>query len=270
MNKNLIFTIALAAACGGNFDPDLSEFETDSEGMSDSGTDDGTSSGMETGTGDESGTGETDTGDETGDGTDTGGDMCGDGEAQGDEECDGLDLRGAECSAFTAPQNGNFTGGQLACDDDCTLNFDGCFYCGDGMKNGPGEECDGADLDGLTCEGEGFDGGDISCTDQCEMDFGCANCEGDPDGFYGDGSGDCGGHNSMSGQWPSNEDWWRVCIPSCAEDADCVDPNLEICQAQPSCELGNICKIVCTIDEECPSGMFCMLQDDPGFCVWEQ
>ncbi len=43
--------------------------------------------------------------------------------------------------------------------------------CGNGIKEA-GEECDGADLGGITCEGQGFDGGTVACREDCTLDFG--------------------------------------------------------------------------------------------------
>ena len=58
--------------------------------------------------------------------------VCGDGIAGGDEQCDGADLRGQVCSAV----------GTLRCNEDCTLDYDGCAaVCGDGIVSDT-EECD--------------------------------------------------------------------------------------------------------------------------------
>jgi hypothetical protein len=48
--------------------------------------------------------------------------VCGDGMIEGDEACDGEDLGGLDCTDASA----NFTGGTLACADDCTLDVTGC------------------------------------------------------------------------------------------------------------------------------------------------
>ena len=49
--------------------------------------------------------------------------------------------------------------------------------CGNGIIDS-GEECDGAALDGATCESAGFVGGDIVCASDCTLDLsGCASGE---------------------------------------------------------------------------------------------
>ena len=150
MKRQMFMIFTFVAACGGEFNPDLGDLDS-SGTTSDAGTDDGSTGGTDDGS----------TGD-TGDSIDMGTpDGCGDGEAQGMEECDGLDLRGTECTAFPSPGNGNYSGGQLGCNEDCTLDHGSCTYCGDGVKNNPSEECDGMDMGALTCEDEGFDGGEL-------------------------------------------------------------------------------------------------------------
>ena len=47
--------------------------------------------------------------------------------------------------------------------------------CGDGQRQS-GEECDGADLAGATCVGQGFDSGELACAAGCTFDTaGCSN-----------------------------------------------------------------------------------------------
>ena len=41
--------------------------------------------------------------------------------------------------------------------------------CGNGIIE-PGEQCDGADLDGANCTGLGFDQGDLACDASCQLD----------------------------------------------------------------------------------------------------
>lgn len=258
---NRIFTIVAAlglAGCAGEFNPDL---------KGGTGTD-GTTTTDTSGTDGSSTDGSTDDTGSSGGMPDMGiPDGCGDGEAQGQEECDGLDLRGAECTAFASPGSGNYSGGSLACNEDCTLDHDACTYCGDGEKNHASEQCDGEDMGSLTCEGEGFDGGKLSCDDQCGLvESACENCEGNKTGMYGaQAEAQCGGVTGSSGFT------YSVCVPPCQVDADCIDPDLAICENQPVCDDGNgnpgACHILCEADAECPGGMRCL--DSFGWCVWE-
>ena len=93
---------------------------------------------------------------------------CGDGRVNGDEQCDRLDLGGSECSSA-----GEFTGGELACADDCTFDTSGCTAaddCGNGVIDGD-EQCDGTELGGMTCSAiDGFDSGELACADDCTFD----------------------------------------------------------------------------------------------------
>ncbi len=96
-------------------------------------------SGFETGTGVETGTGM----DETGEAEP----VCGNGIVEAGESCDD-------------------EGESASCDADCTP-----VMCGDGVPNeAAGEECDGDDLVGGTCEGLGFDVGTLACGTGCSYD----------------------------------------------------------------------------------------------------
>ncbi len=90
---------------------------------------------------------------------------CGDGTKNVNEECDGADLGSETCS-----RNG-YRGGELLCNFDCTLNFEGCTSiiseCGNGIKEGD-EICDG---DIITC---GQDKS-IQCLEDCSGYTRCYN-----------------------------------------------------------------------------------------------
>ncbi len=92
------------------------------------------------------------------------------------EQCEGTDLQGQTC------QTQGYAGGTLGCDGACRFNFSACdpivSLCGNGVIDS-GETCDGQNLGGVTCVGEGFAGGNISCTGNCNIDT--SGCEPFPD-----------------------------------------------------------------------------------------
>ncbi len=115
---------------------------------------------------------------------------CGNHVKEGTEACDGDDFGGQTCADLDPA----FTGGRLACRPDCSAILTrGCHAiapCGDGTAQWP-EECDGADLQGLsscTDFDPGYSGGALSCTEHCTLDF--SACQGDlcaAAGMYGTG-----------------------------------------------------------------------------------
>lgn len=106
---------------------------------------------------------------------------CGNGLREGDEECDGADTGELSCEDL------GFYAGLPLCSPDCTLDVGPCEpfgRCGDGVLQGSqGEECDGDDLGGQSCEALGFYGGVPGCTEDCR--FEASPCE--PFGWCGDG-----------------------------------------------------------------------------------
>ncbi len=105
---------------------------------------------------------------------------CGDGVADEGEACDGRDLAGQSCPDLVdpnAPAGEHFTGGVLACSNDCTLDPAGCTRCGNGLAE-PGEECDGSDLAGQDCASAGNrQDGRLHCAEDCTFDIsGCHTC----------------------------------------------------------------------------------------------
>ncbi len=96
--------------------------------------------------------------------------FCGNKLVEKGESCDG------GIGNKTCPDvNKAFTGGDLSCGDDCLFDTSKCTatppsICGDGAKNQPSEECDGADLGGETCQSQGFISGNLKCTSSCKLD----------------------------------------------------------------------------------------------------
>ncbi len=121
------------------------------------------------------------------------GPICGNGIKEDGEECDGEDLDGESCESM------GFEDGNLSCSDDCTFDVGECTgegpECGNGILE-YGEECDGEDLDGESCESMGFEDGDLHCSDSCTFDT--SECTGETvlcgDGIIDEGE-DCDGDN---------------------------------------------------------------------------
>lgn len=100
---------------------------------------------------------------------------CGNGQIDTGEECDGSNLNNQTCSDV-----GNYTGGTLACNNDCTFDVSQCTSsgnCGNGQIDS-GEECDGSNLNNQTCSDVGsYTGGTLSCNDDCS--FNVSQCTSD-------------------------------------------------------------------------------------------
>jgi len=94
---------------------------------------------------------------------------CGDGLlSEEHEQCEGTDLGGQSCQSL------GMGAGQLACDANCRYDATGCesqAICGDGTLTTPFEQCEGADLDGQTCQTLGWHDGALACTLTCELDL---------------------------------------------------------------------------------------------------
>ena len=93
---------------------------------------------------------------------------CGNGVVDSGEECDGDDLNDQTCEEV-----GNYVGGTLSCNNDCTFDTGACEAdedCGNGIID-EGEDCDGDNLGDNECADVGdFTGGTLSCADDCSFD----------------------------------------------------------------------------------------------------
>ncbi|MBU1411776.1 hypothetical protein KKC22_09700 [Myxococcota bacterium] len=95
-------------------------------------------------------------------------DACGDGFVDPAEECDRTDLQGQSCGSL-----GHYNlAGTLGCTNDCEFDRTECGgRCGDGVLEGErGEQCDGENLAGATCDSQGFSGGSLGCDSACHFD----------------------------------------------------------------------------------------------------
>lgn len=99
---------------------------------------------------------------------------CGNGTLDTGETCDGTNLDDNDCTTIGQ----GFTGGTLSCASNCgSFNTSNCItvtqQCGNDIKE-TGENCDGSDLAGATCESLGFSGGTLKCSDNCT--YNAADC----------------------------------------------------------------------------------------------
>ena len=105
---------------------------------------------------------------------------CGNSIRDAGEACDGPALGGQTCASIGM----GFGSGTLACAAGCVLNTAGCSRCGNGTREPAlGEQCDGTDLGGQTCNGlmSRFQGGTVTCDSACR--YSTALCF-DPNGTY--------------------------------------------------------------------------------------
>jgi hypothetical protein len=70
-----------------------------------------------------------------------------------------------------------FDAGTLTCTASCILDTEGCYSCGDGIKQGS-ETCDGSELGGQTCISQGYGPGTLACNADCQSfdTSGCSPC----------------------------------------------------------------------------------------------
>lgn len=124
---------------------------------------------------------------------------CGDNIKNGVDVCDGSDLGGKTC------QTEGFTDGTLSCLANCagydTSACTGQIVCGNNTVEGT-EVCDGTQLNGATCETQGFGPGTLACKgdcsgydttgcgEECQPQCGARVCG--PDPVCSESCGDCG------------------------------------------------------------------------------
>ncbi len=134
------------------------------------------------------------------------GDPCGNASIDTGEDCDGANLDGKDCT--TVP--GSFTGGTLGCTAGCTFDTSGCTsnQCGNNTQE-TGEECDGGDLGGATCQTLGYAGGTLGCQGDCTYDETGCTVSADCGNGAVEGSEQCDDGNTASGDGCSAGCQWE-------------------------------------------------------------
>ena len=121
--------------------------------------------------------------------------MCGNNIIEGTEECDGTKLNGETCVSQ------HYTSGTLSCSNQCEFNYANCqsaIACdNDNIAEGS-EQCDGTDLNGVTCASKGYTGGTPSCTSACKISTSSCTGKKSSGGGGGGGGGGSGGAPFLS------------------------------------------------------------------------
>jgi len=132
--------------------------------------------------------------------------ICGNNTIEGSEQCDGPNLNNMTCELL------NWGTGNLTCTNNCTFDPNSCSggTCGNGTINyAEGEDCDGANLDGTSCQDWGFStGGNLACNSTCRMDFSACTYMGShpqPELIAAGGAHSCGASSTGVFCWGWNQ-----------------------------------------------------------------
>ncbi len=182
----------------------------------------------------------------------------------------GSDTKTADKDSSTpAADTGGGEDGGVVVDDGATPTPDGpppAASCGNGALDN-GEHCDGAELNGLTCQALGYTGGDLKCAADCKLDE--AGCQGTPSGRQfgqtcSDTIGDCADpllcvmpQGADVGFCTANCDT-QAC-PSVPKGADCI---FQLGDGQ------KVCGFLCD-STVCPPGLYCVEGDGAKYCTSE-
>ncbi len=194
------------------------------------------------------------------------GGRCGDNgvDAADGEECDGANLNGNSCQSL------GYHGGTLSCDAECRFVLESCEalgQCGDAVIQDTFEDCDGANLNGQTCETLEQYPGTLACTETCGFELtGCGGSCGD--GVIQETFGEACDGAALNGQTCETQGLYPgalTCSEICGLDltgcgGECGDGILQ--EAFESCDNGDFggqdCRLV--------GGFFGVLTCD-GQCV---
>ena len=186
---------------------------------------------------------------------------CGDGVVAGSETCDGTNFEGKTCLTE------GFYGGDLACTETCAIDDTACVAagrCGDALiQSGFAEECDGANLGGVTCVSLGYTSGELACDAACGFDVAacvseCGNgqlevgeiCD-DGNAVPGDGCDSC----VIETGWDCTTTSPSVCTPTCgdgvilgSEECDGSNLNSQTCNTRGFAGGSITCDANCRFD----------------------
>jgi len=161
-------------------------------------------------------------------------DNCGNNFIDPGEACDGTNLQEQTCGSlghYNAP-------GTLRCMPNCVYDRAECGgRCGDEDVNGSdGEECDGGDLNGQSCQSLGYGGGTLTCGNDCQYDI--ANCAGHcGDGQIQSDEGEVCDSGNLAGETCQTMAYYGGVL---ACGADCQQLDLTDCEAVGRCGDGLI------------------------------
>ncbi len=169
-------------------------------------------------------------------------DACGDGTLDATEACDPAMALEVSCGSL------GYHGGELICTPDCTLDAGGCEAfgrCGDSLVQAADEDCDGANLNGNSCQSLGYAGGVLLCGDDCrfvvsQCESLCGNSLVEPDEACDDGGNlendGCSSECQVEAGW-SCTDMPSVCGTICGDELIVV--------GQEECDGANVDGLSC-------------------------
>ncbi len=195
----------------------------------------------------------------------------GDGDGDGDCYDDGAEYKCVNGSVYWFDSCGNQTGIKEECGPNqiCMNNGNGTAQCqagpncGDGIiQEGEGEECEGNQLNGATCQMLGFGPGTLVCTEFCTLnDLGCNRCG---NGTVDSPSEQCDGQAGLvTCQELGFEDGGLVsCQPDCIYNtSNCINGPPCECDSGPCCNdgcyfkpAGVVCEANAETEYDCPWG----------------
>ncbi len=217
--------------------------------------------------------------------------QCGNGVVEGSEDCDGMNFGGKTCQSLGQ----GFSGGTLTCTTSCTLDTSNCTQnaaCNNGVIEA-GEQCDGTQFGGATCQTFGYAGGQLRCTPTCTIDKSGCNDQAEicDNGIDDDGDNaidcndiDCSSNSACNGS-PENctngidddNDGQTDCDDvDCNGNSACASSGEEICDNGTDDDGNFLCDcmdiLACLLDPAClladSSETSCTdNQDNDGDCL---